>query len=198
MTAKKREPITIRGFDSLGIWESNYKRHRSHAHDLLFELEDLAQEVLAKWPEGAGSAIQNEERHPEVWVLAKRRDRTSDAVRIYASMAVEGLLNCYGVVTLGQAVFDEHFERLGLVPKLRQLLITAAQLNIPKNDPFVRHLENLAASRNKLVHPRTIEVKDLYSHKRSAVKIPDVARQAVGDMEAFFEGFFALHSVTAI
>jgi hypothetical protein len=190
MAKSTRQQFQLRPHDPEGIWESNDGRYRTYAHQLLAEHVSLCEEVLQKWPGDAEAPITAPNAHPEVAALARRRDQTADTVRIYAAMAVEGYLNFYGVLRLGQDVFDEHFERLGLVPKLRILLLTCDQLHVPKSDPLVLALDRVAQSRNALVHPKTKEiVGDLSQHKRTATPMPETARNAVEDMEAFFEAF---------
>lgn len=190
MTQRTRQQLQLRSHDPEGVWESNDGRYRTYAHQLLAEHVSLCDEVLQKWPADAGAPITTPAAYPEIAALARRRDQTADTVRVYAAMAVEGYLNFYGVLRLGQDVFDEHFERLGLVPKLRALLLTCDQLNIPKSDLLVLALDRVAQSRNALVHPKTVEVVgDVSQHKRTATPAPETARRAVRDMEAFFEAF---------
>jgi len=190
MPAPYRKPFTPRPYDVQGVWESNDGRYRAYAHELLAHLESLCAEVLAKWPVDSGPSITDESHYPELWKLARQRDRTSDTVRIYAAMAAEGFLNFYGVLRLGQDVFDEHFERLGVVPKLRSLLLVCDQLEVPRQDPLVVCLDKLATSRNALVHPKTKEVPgDPKLHERSSTKVPEVARECVTNMDMFFERF---------
>jgi len=190
MTKRTRQPIQLRPHDPEGVWESNDGRYRTYAHQLLGEHIALCDEVLRKWPADAGAPITTPVAYPEIAALARRRDQTADTVRIYAAMAVEGYLNFYGVLRLGQDVFDEHFERLGLVPKLRALLLTCDQLSIPKSDPLVLALDRVAQSRNSLVHPKTVEVVGSPSqHNGTETPTPETARAAVRDMEAFFEAF---------
>jgi len=108
-------------------------------------------------------------------------------------MAVEGFLNFYGVLRLGQAVFDEHYERLGLVPKLRQLLLVCNSCNIPKNHRACLLLDEISRGRNALVHPKTREVAGADAEQsRGATPVPERAQQAVDNMEAFFAAFVAL------
>ena len=57
--------------------------------------------------------------------------------RLYAAMAVEGFLNWYGVFRLGEEIFNQHFERLGLVPKLRVLLLVCDSIHVGKGDQVV-------------------------------------------------------------
>lgn len=190
MASPTRRPFAPRPHDTQGVWESNDGRYRQYAHELLAQLEDLCAEVLAKWPASTGPSITDQSQFPELWKLARLRDRASDNVRIYSAMAVEGFLNFYGVLRLGQEAFDDYFERLGLVPKLRSLLMVCDQLDVSRQDPLVICLEKLAQSRNALVHPKTKEVRgDPKAHERSSTKVPEAARECVSTMEMFFGQF---------
>lgn len=190
MTSRKRQLFQLRPHDPNGVWESNDSRYRNYAHQLLAEHISLCDEVIRRWPVKSDEPIKDPSAHPEIQELARRRDQTADTARIYAAMAVEGYLNFYGVLRLGQVVFNEHFERLGLVPKLRCLLLTCDQLDVPKNDPVVLALDRVAQSRNSLVHPKTREVVgDLSQHKRTGSPAPETAQAAITDMEAFFDEF---------
>lgn len=190
MIKRTRQKFQLRPHDPEGVWESNDGRYRTYAHQLLAEHIFLCEEVLRKWPVDKDTPITTPNAHPEIATLARRRDQSADTIRIYAAMAVEGYLNFYGVLRLGQDIFDEHFERLGLVPKLRLLLLTCDQLDVPKSDPLVLALDRIAQSRNALVHPKTKEVVGEPSlYKRTAIPAPETARAAVNDMESFFEAF---------
>ena len=192
MPRRTRQVFLLRPHDPEGVWESNDGRYRTYAHQLLEEHVALCAEVLQRWPTEAGQSISDPRAYPEITTLGRKRDQTADTVRIYASMAVEGYLNFYGVLRLGQVIFDEHFERLGLVPKLRSLLLVCDQLDVPASDGLVLALDRVAQSRNTLVHPKTQEVTgDPAQHKRTAVPAPETARAAVRDMESFFEAFIS-------
>jgi hypothetical protein len=190
MKSRKRQEFQLRPHDPEGIWESNDGRYRTYAHQLLAEHVALCDEVLRSWPTKSNESITDPTAYPEITVLARRRDQTADTARIYAAMAVEGYLNFYGVLRLGQVVFDEHFERLGLIPKLRTLLLTCDHLDVPNNDPLVLALERVAQSRNSLVHPKTKEVVgEVAQHRRTANPAPQTAQAAIANMEAFFDEF---------
>jgi hypothetical protein len=190
MTRRTRQPFQIRSHSPEGVWESNDRRYRNYARHFLDEHKALCTEIVKKWPAKAGSPIQDSRQYPEISDLARRRDQTSDTTRIYAAMAVEGYLNFYGVLRLGQQAFDDHFERLGLVPKLRALLLVCDGLDIPNSDELVQCLDRLAQSRNALVHPKAREVQgEFAAHRRTLTPMPETAERAVRDMEAFFEGF---------
>ena len=105
-------------------------------------------------------------------------------------MAVEGFLNYYGVVRLGENEYATHFERLGLIPKLRALLLVCDSLSVSKNDPLVTLLDRIAQRRNNLLRAKAKELPAYApAEERPGDKIPDGARQAVSDMDAFFQEF---------
>jgi hypothetical protein len=190
MHRRTRQPFQLRPHDPKGVWESNDGRYRTYAHLILEEHKELYKLVLLQWPKEATASITDPHKYPEITALARRRDQTSDTTRIYAAMAVEGYLNFYGVLRLGQQAFDDHFERLGLVSKLRALLLVCDQLDVPTSDELVQHLDRVAHSRNSLVHPKTREVQgDLSAHKQTGSPMPETAEKAVASMEAFFESF---------
>jgi hypothetical protein len=190
MSDTTRQVFQVHPHDRSGTWEANDGRYRNYAHEMLTELERLCEDVQLNWLQEIGPALKDKRLHPEQWGRVRMRDRTSDTVRIYAAMAVEGFLNFYGVLRIGQDLYDDHFERLGIVPKLRKLLLVCDGLNIPKNDPLCLDLDCLAQSRNALVHPKTKEILGNPSaHQRSFTKIPEKARESVAAMENFFTGF---------
>ena len=179
-------PFVMRPYGSQSVLESNNIKYRNYAHELLTQLESLAAEVQENWPKNVES-ITDKNLYPELWKLIGIRDRTSDSVRIYAALAVEGFLNFYGVLRLGQNIYDDHFEKLGLITKLRKLILISENIVISQKDPLVKILESIASDRNSLVHPKVRE----YSNKseRSSIEIPGSAKNAVTNMEAFFEQF---------
>lgn len=190
MKSRKRQSFQLQPHDLEGNWESNDVRYRNYAHQLLAEHISLCDEVIRRWPVKFDEPITNPAAFPEIQALVLRRDQTADTARIYAAMAVEGYLNFYGVLRLGQVVFDEHFERLGLIPKLRLLLLTCDQLEVPNSDPVVLALSRVAKGRNDLVHPKTKEVVgDLSIYKRATKPAPETAKAAIDDMETFFKEF---------
>ncbi len=192
MISSTRSSFILRPHDTTGTWESNDQRYLEYAHELLEELELLCVQVKEKWPIDPNKSLFGGSRveHPEVWSLARRRDRTSDTVRIFAAMAVEGFMNWYGVFRLGQTIFDQHFERLGVVPKLRNLLLVCDSINITKSDPMVLCVTAIAESRNSLAHPKAKEVASRFTIKgRSSTGVPEVARRSVERMTEFFNEF---------
>jgi hypothetical protein len=181
---------SVRPSSTSGGWFVDDKRFYQYSHALLSELEAVAVEVKAQWPKPPSEAVKQQEASPDLWRLARRRDMLSDSVKVYSAMSVEAFLNFYGVVRLGQAYFDANIERLGPVAKLKRLFLLCESTNLTNADPLVVLLDRIAKRRNRLVHPRTVEI-DTQASSVSGIgdKMPEVAREAVADMIAFFEEF---------
>lgn len=186
--------FTLRPHHADGAWSTDDRRHFGNAIRLLRELEAVAEQVKSQWPVPLDQTVRHAEKdHPELWALVRRRDQLSDSVRIFAAMAVEGFLNYYGVVRLGEAEFNAHVERLGLIPKLRLLLLVCDSVSVSPRDRIVELLSHLAEGRNALVHPKAKEYSGYVpAEQRPGVVIPGAAHDAVATMRAFFEEFLAL------
>jgi hypothetical protein len=190
MTTPTRKPFSVRPHDGLGWWLSDDRRFAENARTLLLEFESVVAQVNAAWPKPLGETLRDGEHTPELWALVRKRDLLSDAIRTFSAMAAEAFLNFYGVVRLGEEEYSTHFERLGLIPKLRQIFLICDGLSISDQDPLVENLRLIAQSRNSLLHPKAKELAGYVpAEDREGVKIPDAARDAVRNMNAFFERF---------
>lgn len=189
MNKTTRELFSIRNHDALGYWLSEHCRFAEAARIQLKELEAIVAQVRAEWPIPASETLDGQ-KHPALWALVRRRDLLSDSVKIFSAMAVEGFLNYYGVVRLGEAEFNAHFEKLGLIPKVRTLLLMCDSLSIAESDPLIKALNRIARRRNTLVHPKAKELSGYVpASERGVSSVPEVARDAVADMEEFFREF---------
>lgn len=180
-------PIVVRPSSTPGGWFVDDKRFFQCSHALLSELETTAAEVLNQWPKPLPESVKQDEASPELWRLVRRRDMLSDSVKVFSAMSVEAFLNFYGVVRLEQTYFDTYLERLGAVKKLKRLFDLCEHTKLTDTDYLVILLDRIAKRRNRLVHPRTVEVDAQASGIGD--NIPQAAREAVADMVAFFEEF---------
>ncbi|GAA4412522.1 hypothetical protein [Quisquiliibacterium transsilvanicum] len=189
----ERGVFKLRAHDEPLGFESNHGRYFRYAIQLLPALETKCREVLDAWPVPRDEPVRDAaEKFPDLHAMVDERDRLSDSVRVYASMAAEGFLNWYGVLRLTEAIFNENFERLALVPKAKTLLLVCDNLIIAGDDPLILALNRVAQSRNALVHPKAREISDIAAGTpRPHSRVPDTARSAVSDMEAFFAEFVA-------
>lgn len=194
MVSTTRSAFSLRPHNVIGAWTSDDRRHVESAEQLLLELEEVAAQVVEQWPLPIGETVRNAEAdHPDLYALTRRRDRISDSVRLFSALAVEGFLNYYGVVRLGEEAFNAHFERLGLVPKLRALLLVCDSMAISSDDSLCRLLSQLANARNSLAHPKAKEYSGYVpAEERPGVAIPQAARDSVFTMRSFFEQFVLL------
>lgn len=190
MSKPTRRSFSVRNHDALGYWLSDDRRFADAARLQLKELEAIVEQVKAEWPIPASETLSYGENYPGLWALVRKRDLQSDSVKIFSAMAVEGFLNYYGVVRLGEAEFNAHFERLGLIPKIRALLLVCDSLSVTESDPLIKALNRIAQRRNALVHPKAKELSGyLPAAERGGSSVPEAAREAVADMEEFFREF---------
>ena len=194
MNKPTRKQFTLRPHTVSAACASDDRRHAESAQVLLTELEAVCEEVLAQWPLPHGETLRDAQKdHLALYNLVRRRDRLCDSVSIFSALAVEGFLNYYGVVRLGEDVFNAHFERMGLVPKLRALLLVCDGVDLSPKDPLVALLQALAADRNRLAHPKAKEFDGYVpAEERPGVPVPAAGRQAVTRMNDFFAEFLSV------
>jgi hypothetical protein len=188
-----RTTFSLRPHDEPRGCENNVWRYFRHAHVLLEQLELKHMEVESKWPVPRDQPlISIHAQSKEVSRIIDERNHLSDSVRIYSAMAAEGFLNLYGVLRLGQEEFNSQFERLGLIPKAKMLLLVCDAISMKKGDPLLVALDEVAKSRNALVHPKSREF-ECYAElpPRPHSRTPDTARAAVRNMDLFFTEFLA-------
>lgn len=190
MKISTRANFTLRPHDFVASWESNNRRYYRQALELMSDLELLSDEVRSKWPVALDEPIKDAStNYPDIYKLVDKRDRTSDMVRIYSAMAVEGFLNWYGAIRLGEDIFNAHFERLNILEKLKMLLLVCDSIVIKNSDSLSVALKSIAESRNALVHPKPREVSELSSIPQKYSRVPHTARDTIKNMELFFSEF---------
>ncbi|HCS62830.1 MAG TPA: hypothetical protein DIW64_01385 [Cellvibrio sp.] len=186
LTAKK---FILNPHNPVGSWSTNDSRYRFYAHKSLAELELICKKINKEWPTENGQSI-NMNAYPEMGELVLERDRLSDSIRIFSAMAVEGYLNFYGVLRLGQNIYLENFERMPLVQKARSLILVCDDLEISKQHPLIQAAIKVSECRNSLVHPKAIEIPCSNSMAKDLeLPVPQTARNAVKSMESFLWNF---------
>ena len=193
MCIDTRKPFEILDAFPEGTWHTNVNRFYKLAHKQLARLEHLVAEVHAKWPKSLSESLKDHEISPALEGLIEDRDLAFDMARIFAAMAVEAFLNFYGAARLGEQEYKTHFERLGLVPKLRLLLLICDSISMSENDPLVKALRVVAEGRNTLVHPKATKVGPGDRLQGLWTPIPGAARKSVAAMDSFFSQFLSLN-----
>jgi len=69
-------------------------------------------------------------------------------------MAVEGLVNCYGVLRLGEPYSTANLERWPMAQKLRLVLQICDNVRLPCDHRLLSLVDYLSKPRNALVHPK--------------------------------------------
>ena len=170
-----------------GKWYTEVDRFHGLAHLHLKRLKQFAAQVSDAWP-----VAPNLKLNAELIALAGERDAASDIARMFAAMAIEAFLNYYGAVRLGEDEYKAHFERLGIVPKTRQLLLICDAKNVSESDPLIQALKDVFDGRNSLVHPKAKKASASDSPLKHGLPIPETAQNAVDAMDRFFREFLSL------
>src|SRR6266404_3486067 len=133
----ERAHYEIRPIDeAVGLYLSDLHIFPRRARECLTKLEIVAADVKQKWPIPLDQTLDHaKKKYPDLEGLAFERDLLSDSVLIFSAMAVEGFLNYYGVVRMGEAEFTRNFERLGIIAKLRAELLFCDSIRLLDNDP---------------------------------------------------------------
>ena len=185
--------LPVRPHGELGHWLSDDRRYYRYALLLLRDLDEAVQNLNGAWPGPLGRVARDVDVTPELELLAMRRDLLSDSVKVFSAMAVEGFVNFYGALRLGDKAYLEHLERWPICEKLTALLSHCDSVALKSTDRLMLLTGAIADRRNALVHPKAEEAAGYVpAEDRIGDSIPDVAQQSVRDMLAFFEEFVRL------
>lgn len=187
-----RKPFTVAEAFPDGRWYTDVGRFHRLAHRYLKRVFQLAQQVTDAWPVPRDQSLKDSEIPPELGALTDERDAASDISRMFAAMSIEAFLNFYGAARLGEDDYETHFERLGIVPKTRQLLLICDSQNVSERDPLIKALKAVFTGRNDLVHPKAKKALIGDPPLKHWMPIPGTAKDAVDAMDAFFREFETL------
>ena len=117
-------------------------------------------------------------------------------IEIMCCMTVESFMNYYGIINLGNTIYKNTYERLGITQKLEILLAVCASSIIQNDSEILKIVRRMFERRNQLVHPKAsrqnISISDMTKEKsRSVDEVPPIqmAEQAINNMNRFFELF---------
>ena len=189
MTPPTRKSFSVAAAVPEGLWYTDVNRFHRLAHQYLKRLLHLAKQVTDAWPVSLDQSIKDDEIPPELGMLADERDAASDITRMFAAMAVEAFLNFYGAARLGEDEYEIHFERLGIIPKARQLLLICDSKSVSEQDPLIKALKAVSNGRNDLVHPKAKKAKLNDPPFKHWTPTPGMAQCAVDAMDTVFREF---------
>ncbi|WP_303637338.1 hypothetical protein [Stenotrophomonas tuberculopleuritidis] len=85
--------------------------------------------------------------------------RHAISCHLFVCMALEGFINAYGVRRLGERFYQQNLERVGITEKLAILGVCCRQWTLAPDSEVRRDFRQLFDDRNRLVHPKTREMR---------------------------------------
>jgi len=155
----------VQPYDRCGAWVSSHSAYYEWAYAYRDAFEKTLHELLAE-----ESRIRSEHQtdfeeasdldafvHYGSSGLHDLAHMYATSSFIFACMALEGFINNYGTVRLGEAFFKKNMERLGITEKLSVLILICLGIVLDKDDPLIVKTRSIFDERNRLVHPKTKE-----------------------------------------
>lgn len=152
-----RHNFSVRSLNDPGLWFMDVSRYHSWATGQLENLREMHARIEVEDYDLPPGDVERQAVSPGRWSRYLERNMLSDTIVVFSAMTAEAFVNFYGVVRLTETEFNAHFERLGVVPKLKKLLLVCDSLSVGVADPVVKAIASLADRRNDLVHPKTME-----------------------------------------
>lgn len=87
--------------------------------------------------------------------LSNIRKNSGIKTIVFTAMAIEALVNDYGLICLGDSFYQKHIDKLDSSSKIIIVLKIAAGKDFPKEKQVYEHMEFLFKIRNKLVHSKS-------------------------------------------
>lgn len=183
----------VRPVDGPGLWFTDVSRYYSWATGQLLNLQAMHAQIEAEDVNLPPCDVARGQVSEARWSAYLERNMLSDTIIVFAAMAAEAFLNFYGVVRLGEADFNAHFERLGVVPKTRQLLHICDSLSLSNKDPIILAISALADKRNALVHPKAKEASaNGTAPEKWKRPVLESAVEAIEELRSFLREFGSL------
>jgi hypothetical protein len=85
--------------------------------------------------------------------------RAFTSANIYICMAIEGFLNYYGTIRLGESLYKRLLERVGITEKLSIIFLLCFQKRVSDDDLLLCSIRKIFDKRNTYVHPKAKEFR---------------------------------------
>lgn len=147
-----------------GIWASSYRSYYKHAYcsfeyfqSVLEEIEDKEICIRRENPDSEEFDVQGLIIY-ECRDLYEKADMFAISIHLFACIAIEGFINHYGTLRLGEDLYGATIERLNIVEKIKAIILLFHNKDLPKKEPFLLKTRSLFEFRNRLVHSKTKKV----------------------------------------
>lgn len=154
---------TIFSFQRNGAWSSSYSFHYECAWMCFYEYQNYIVE-LSKAEKDLRASLNVQEEYLEGFVrhetdhLHMQAYRAATSAHLFACMAIEGFINHYGTVRLGEEAYKALLERMGITEKLSLIYLLCFEKKVLIADSPIKQIRKLFDQRNSLVHPKTKEL----------------------------------------
>lgn len=175
------------------IWHSFYaevaRRHLAEVEEMF----SRRNEIRAVMPD---SEIACYEQCEELDPIDAAIDEKAISAIVFAGMALEAYIYDYGARKVGEAMVEQHLDRMSLLDKWVTYPLIATGKPFPKDRQGYELLKKLVKSRNALVHARSklivlSELPDGFED-RNKQELVEAARAAIQAMEAVAEDFLQI------
>ena len=189
----------VRSVQRTGGWSGLHKRYRRAAHHALQEIKCAHSELgkLSTMLDAASGGTGLKRLLDEYIAKLEVYCNLAASAQMYCAMAIEALLNFYGVSRLGETFYRRNLERLPVIQKFEMLMAICEGNLYTKENDLSEVLQKIAGRRNALVHPKAHEfLAGKGAHHVEPGdwpnRIPKDVKGAIDDMELFFKKFSAL------
>jgi hypothetical protein len=189
-------PYAVKPYEYVGWWELPHMDHLRRTKRMLTDIKDRVAALTALQKSHEAEHGRSYDWKPHYEEIALLKD-TALAVQLFYYLAVEGFLNHYGVVRLGEDYYKANLERLGPEKKVAVILLATEGVVIPPDHRLVRLVALMFGRRNQLVHPKPKEIGPVgrgVSSRGGLEYLYRDAQEASDQVEEFYQLFSTFHT----
>ncbi|WP_155952614.1 hypothetical protein [Pseudomonas sp. URMO17WK12:I4] len=146
-----------------GAWNSSFSFHYECAWHCFYEYKESISNLHTE-ETFLRDSTDIEDEYLEGYIHHKtdhihaQAYRAATSAHLYACMAIEGFINHYGTIRLGEDVFKSLLERTGITEKLSLIYLLCFEKVTLISDHPIKSIRKIFDQRNTLVHPKTKEL----------------------------------------
>ena len=140
-----------------GIWASSYRSYYKHAYcsfecfqSVLEEIEDNEICIRRDNPDLEEFDVQGLIIY-KCRDLYEKADMFAISIHLFTCIAIEGFINHYGTLRLGEDLYGVTIERLNIAEKIKAIILLFHNKDLSKKEPFLLKTRSLFEFRNRLV-----------------------------------------------
>jgi hypothetical protein len=184
-----QEAFQMRSLTERSRWVTFHREYYRDLGRLMEDLQGYQSQVEAALPPDVGEAFRSAD-YPDASRLCKRRNAALHSIVVFAAMACEATVNYFGARRFGGEVFEEYFERMAWIPKVKTMVLLGAGVRVRKKHPLLRAAQRISEMRGELVHPKAKELPwDPPTDYHRGPPVIETAKAAIDACNAFLDEF---------